>query len=62
MMPLSMAEWCLTSGCLEMLSKYTPMKMIKKPHRSDTLSLPLVVLKPLKRIADAIMVDVEKKT
>lgn len=38
------------------------MKMIMKPHMSETLSLPPVVLNPWKRMAEARMVDVEKKT
>jgi hypothetical protein len=45
-----------------MLSRYTPMKMIKKPQSSDTVLVPPGVLKPWKRIADAIKVDVVKKT
>jgi hypothetical protein len=36
--------------------------MIMKPQMRETLSLPPVVLKPWKRMADARMVDVEKKT
>lgn len=38
------------------------MKMTMKPQIRDTLSLPPVVLKPWNRMADARMVDVEKKT
>jgi hypothetical protein len=36
--------------------------MTMKPQSSDTLSAPPVVLKPWNRMADARIVDVEKKT
>jgi hypothetical protein len=45
-----------------MLSRYTPMKMIKKPHSSETVLTPPEVLKPWNRIAEAIMVDVVNPT
>jgi len=38
------------------------MKIIKKPQSSETVLTPPVVLKPWKRMAEAIMVQVVKPT
>jgi hypothetical protein len=45
-----------------MFRRYTPMKMIKKPHRRETVLVPPVVLNPWNRMAEAIRVDVVKNT
>lgn len=54
--------WCGGSGLRLMLSKKTPMKMMRKPQRSEMVLTASVVLKPWKRMADAVMVAVVKKT
>lgn len=38
------------------------MKMTKKPHRSEMVLTPPVVLKPWNKMAEAIMVAVVKNT
>ena len=36
--------------------------MVKNPHKRETVLVPSVVLNPWKRMAEAMMVDVVKKT
>ena len=46
----------------ERFKRYTPEKMMRKPHNSDNVFTASVVLKPLNRMRDAKMVAVVKKT
>jgi len=46
----------------ERLSRYTPVKIVRNPQRREMVFTASVVLKPLKRIKEAIRVKVVKVT
>jgi len=54
---------CLPSGSsLDRLRRYTPVKMMRKPQRSEIVLIASVVLKPWKRMKEASSVKVVNVT